>query len=177
MGSGLRQVRMDPDPPWADPVTPAGSLFTAAQWAEARLNLDLGHGRRGVLIEVRNQGEGALMIVPVRKEPVVRTVYLDRHSPPQHVVEPLALADVWGALHPLVADVLDGCLLLTPLAHTSHPAAVSGQFEYRQDGETTLFRIVRPIEHQETRSWCCGANVNFDSDKPDQSRGMRQSGG
>lgn len=143
-----------PDSAWDCPDTPAGSNYTLEQWNAARA---LGNN---YVFEVRNGGEGALMIVPKASEDIPGKANKNKKT------EDTALEQPTGTLSPLFGNVWDGCLLLAPAAVTTHPKSVSGELDFNtnnKDFKVMTYRIVRPESHREKFSWLYDLKGNFEA--------------
>lgn len=128
----------EPDPPWPDRTLPAGTRFTADEWAAARM------GEQFHVLEVRSGAEGALVQVPAAPTTVLatgKTVVGGKVSTPARTE--LALSTEF--IDPFMGQVLDGCLLLGPKAPTTHPRSATSHVTVQMpDGASWPYRIVRP---------------------------------
>lgn len=146
----------EPDPPWDDPSRPAGSQFSAIEWEAARSSGNF-H-----VFEVRVADEGALFIAPAPPPDPdavsANQVMIVDGKLKRGGLKPQVGPDREGSfLDPMVAVLLDGCLVLGPKAPTTHPQAVSGHVSIKTfEGEDWQYRIVRPLCQRETLGWLEG---------------------
>lgn len=135
------------DPPWPHPEIPAGSAYSPQEWAAARAQGDV-H-----VWEIRNAGESALMCVDRLPPPRI-----ERQVVGGKVVEtelPYTDEEIAQGFDPMLAAVLDGCLVLAPSATTTHPNAAKGEINFSRVDEHLpgpfLYRLVRPEVEAEGR--------------------------
>lgn len=108
-----------PDPGWDHPTIPAGSKYSPEEWAAARAQGNV------YVWEVRNAGECALMVADKPKPQRVRKV-MGRGGKPVDELVPYTDEELADSFDPTYGWLLDGCLLLSPNAPTTHPGAVNG---------------------------------------------------
>lgn len=113
-------------------------------WQEWQAAIDDGRGGRNIVFEIRNGGQGALITMPREK-----------------------------GRDALEATLLDGCLLLSPKATTTHPLAVCGQIELHHGALPRTYRVVRPEAHRQDRAFLFGAKgwLKFSSEAAGTSGG------
>jgi hypothetical protein len=163
------------DPPWSDVNIPAGSHYSAQEWAAARGEAN------NVVFEIRNAGQGMLMSLkrtpkgsttrvydaapakpskPAKGQKSAPVVlgYKDEYTPPTS-------EEMQGCLNPLFESTWDGCLLLAPSAKTSHPESISSSMEMINDDPVfkgQVYRIVRPESQRSTVPWLFGMSGTFE---------------
>ena len=103
---------------------------SAYSWQEWCDAMDDGCGGHHVVFEMRSARESALVRMP--RDPA---------------------GDAFDCF------VFDGCLLLAPMARTSHPGAVCGELSLRGTGFPWTYRVVRPQSHRLDRGFLFGARV------------------
>lgn len=156
--AGSRQALRTPqsaEPDWPDKNTPPGSKFSATEWADARREAELQAGGPVYLVEIRNRAQSALLVLPRVPAPQV----VKKMVGGKLVSEEQPLTDEQWAqgLDPLIGDLVDGCLLLSPSATTSHPRSVreltfqshDPAFGDRRHPGELVYRIARPAIHSE----------------------------
>lgn len=156
VGHALRNRPAQADPQWDDDTIPAGSNYTAQEWADARTP-DVW------VFEVRNAGQSCLMAVDKPPRPrQSRSVASGKVVP---VLEPVPDHLLDATLPAELGSLWDGCMLLAPSATTSHPGAVSGWITMRTGHEVfgdMLYRLVRPESHRSTVPWYFGVKGSFE---------------
>jgi hypothetical protein len=148
------------DPPWNFMDTPAGSKYSPKEWADARA---LGNN---TVIEVRNEGESALLVIPRCPEGSMEKTLTDRKGGYVETRLPPIKEECTGRLSPMFAQIWDGCLLLSPKAKTTHPQAVSAELDFNTEDKIlglVRMRIVRPESHRnnEALAWMYGMKGDF----------------
>lgn len=143
--SGKPEVK--PDPPWPHPDLPAGSAYSPEEWAAARAQGNV-H-----VWEIRNAGESALMCVERLPPPRVERQVVDGKVVETEI--PYTDEEIAQGFDPMLAAVLDGCLVLAPSATTTHPNAAKGEINFSRVDEHLpgpfLYRLVRPEVEPEGR--------------------------
>lgn len=141
------KTEVRPDPAWPHPEIPAGSAYSPQEWAAARAQGNV-H-----VWEIRNAGESALMCVDRLPPPRV-----ERQVVGGKVVEtevPYTDEEIAQGFDPMLAAVLDGCLVLAPSATTTHPNAAKGEINFSRVDEHLpgpfQYRLVRPEVEPEGR--------------------------
>ena len=140
--------------PWEDLNLPAGSSFTAEQWAAAA---DDGLGGKNIVFEMRSSHEGALVVLPRKpRKPMTAKPEVRANDDDEQFVDPI------------MAMMYEGCLVLGPKAQCSHPSHISGTMTVRDEVlGPWKYRILRPLAHKEDRFYMFGANgwIKFQVEK------------